>query len=357
MLNLITKTVNGSGGGLLSNAIGYIVDGRPSSRPMPNNEEERRKGITSALRSSTRMIVWDNVTGALSSPALASVTTEPIWNDRILGRSAEVSVPVTSSFGLVGNRPLLSDELLRRTSLIEMKPQTANPEGRSGFRHESLLDYVQKHRGDFVWAALVLAQNWIQKGCPAPKHAPIIGSYEAYRYVVGGIIEAAAENWTTWQQNRSALNEIASDGEEEEIENLLRAWWSSCVSPDGAEAPELCSIAETDKIVLPIKRVPHGEEHEYSTRSMGHYLKSFVGRHFEMEDGTTVELCQSQKRGKGGYPWKLSKVERKPKIPNAPNAVPSEGTKIAFDRPTKKNQTPAILKAANTNTNVADPFK
>ncbi|MDA8584984.1 hypothetical protein N9L47_01810 [Rhodobacteraceae bacterium] len=357
MLNLITKTVNGSGGGLLSNAIGYIVDGRPSSRPMANNEEERRKAITSALRSGTRMICWDNVTGDLSSAALASVTTEPIWNDRILGRSSEASIPVTSSFVIVGNRPLLSDELRRRTSLIEMKPQTANPEERSGFRHESLMGYVKKHRGDFVWATLVLALNWIQKGCPEPKHAPIIGSYEAYRYVIGGIIEVASESWTTWQQNRSALNEIASDGEEEEIENLLAAWWSSCLSPDGAEAPELCAIAEAEKIALPIKRVPLGGEHEFSTRSMGRYLKTFVGRHFEMEDGTTVELCQSQKRGKGGYPWKLSKVEKKPGIRDAAKAAPSEGTKIAFERPAKKNHSTSILKAANTNTNVADPFK
>lgn len=357
MPHLITKTAKGAGGGLLSNAIQYIVDGSPSSRPMPKNEEERRKAITTALKSGVRFICWDNIAGDLSSPSIASVTTEPVWTDRILNQSAEVSLPVRCSFMLVGIRPLLSDELRRRMSLIEMKPQTAKPEDRDNFRHEDLMQYVKEHRGDFIWAALVLAKNWIQRGCPAPVHAPVIGSYQAYRYVVGGIIEAAAPNWTTWQSNRAALDEIASDGEEEEIENLLSAWWQHGVSTNGDEASDLCAIAEKFKITLPIRRVPHGDEFEYSSRSLGRYLKGFVGRHFVMDDGTEVELTQSTKRGKGGYPWLLTKVEPKPKEPVDPASSSSGqcgGSQIKIKRP--KPQVNALLSGEHNIETPANPF-
>jgi hypothetical protein len=310
MPHLITKTAKGAGGGLLSNCIQVIVDGQPSSRPMPRSEEERRKAITTALKNGARFFCWDNVAGDVSSPALASATTEPVWTDRLLGQSAEISIPVRCSFMLVGIRPLLSDELRRRTSLIEMKPQTAKPEHRSGFRHNDLMQYVKQHRGDFVWAALVLIKNWLQKGRPAPKHAPVIGSYQAYRNVIGGIIEAAAPNWITWQSNRDALDEIASDGENDEIENLLSVWWEHGISTNGDEASALCTLAETHKVTLPVKRVQMGGEHEYSSRSLGKYLKSFVGRHFVMDDGTEVELSQSSTRGNGGYPWLLKKVDK-----------------------------------------------
>lgn len=310
MPHLITKTAKGAGGGLLSNAIQIIVEGIPSSRPMPKNEEERRKALTTAYKSGARFICYDNIAGELSSPSLATATTEPVWADRILGRSDEVSIPIRASHVLVGIRPLLSDELRRRMNLIEMKPQTAKPEDRKNFRHEDLLAYVRANRGDFIWAVLVLAKNWIQNGCHAPKHAPVIGSYNAYRYVVGGIIEAAAANWTTWQSNRAALDEIASDGEDEEIVNLLCAWWDQGeLANGGTEASDLCALAEDRKITLPLKRVPHGEEFEYSPKSMGRYLKGYTGRHFIMDDGTEVELSQSKTRGNGGYPWMLAKVE------------------------------------------------
>lgn len=352
MPHLITKTAKGAGGGLLSNAIQIIVEGTPSSRPMPKYEEERRKGLTTAYKSGARYICYDNIAGELSSPSLATATTEPVWTDRILQRSSEISIPITASHMLVGIRPLLSDELRRRMSLIEMKPQTAKPEDRKDFRHEDLLAYVRANRGQIIWAVLVLAKNWIQKGCPAPTHAPVIGSYNAYRYVVGGIIEAAATNWTTWQGNRAALNEIASDGEDEEIVNLLCAWWHHGeLANAGTESSDLCVLAEDRKISLPLKRVPHGEEFEYSPKSMGRYLKGYMGRHFIMDDGTEVELSKSMTRGNGGYPWVLTKVEPKEKHGAAEQ---TGGSRIGIKR--EKPAVNTLLKSSSNGEAMDNPF-
>ena len=92
--------------------------------------------------------------------------------------SNEHSFRISCSFTLVGIRPLLSDELQRRMSLIELKPQTASPESPTGFMYPNLLAHIRDTRGELIWTLLVLVCNWMQNGRKTPKHAPVIGSYE-----------------------------------------------------------------------------------------------------------------------------------------------------------------------------------
>jgi len=212
-------------------------------------------------------------------------------------------------YAMIGNRPLLSDELRRRVSLIQLKPDTARPENRSDFRHPDLLQWVAANRGKAIWAVLVLIKNWIDQGAWTPRHAPVIGSYEAYVDVIGGILEAASPAWITWQANRDELSQIASDNEESEIESLLSAWAATGGKP--MEGVELCALAEAQKIVLPIARVPNGGEFEYKTRSMGQYLSGFAGRIFALESGE-YELAKSPVKGTGWYPWTLTKKQPAP---------------------------------------------
>lgn len=306
MPTLISKTVRGAGGGLLSNVIQTIVQGRASSQPLASNEDEKRKTVLSVVMQGDPVISFDNIVGELSSPVLATLFTEPVFTDRGLGGNVMRSVAVRSSFTLVGNRPLLSDELRRRMSLVQLKPDTANPEKRSEFKHTKLLPWVSDNRGKIIWAILVLVQNWIQKGALTPAYAPHIGSYESYVDVVGGIIEAADPNWTSWQSNRSELDQIASDDEETDIINLLSTWLHSGGSP--MEAPEICTLARSNEVSLPIKRVPNGGEFEYNTRSLGKYLGGFSGRIFNL-DGIEYELAKSKSRGPSAFPWILKKKE------------------------------------------------
>ncbi|MFN3723488.1 MAG: hypothetical protein ACK4VZ_10610 [Paracoccaceae bacterium] len=303
---LISKPLRGAGGGLLNSVVQIVVHGRSTVRPLAASEDERRKSIFTALLGGTAIVAFDNMSGEVSSAVLASVFTEDSLTDRVLGASRERSAPIRASFVMIGNRPLLSDELRRRVSLIQLKPDTARPEHRSDFRHSDLLQWVKEHRGKAIWSVLILVKNWIDQGALTPKHAPVIGSYESYVDVIGGILEAASPAWITWQGNRDELAQIASDDEETDVESLLSAWVAAGGKP--MEVADLCALAEAAKITLPVKKTPMGGDFEYSTRALGKFLKGYSGRIFALEDGE-YELSQSSTKGANWYPWTLKKKQ------------------------------------------------
>lgn len=309
---LISKTTPGAGGGLLAKVMQIIVQGSPSSRQLAKGEDERRKAFYTALKSSPATIFWDNLPAGkeVDSAALASLFTEPVWTDRELGRSGERSLPVLTSFALVGNRPLLSDELRRRMSLCELLPQTANPEARADFLHPDLLGHVKKERRRYVRAVLILALNWMQKRRPAPSGSTAPGSYEDWHRVIVGILEAAAPHWNTWGTNRKKLATVAGSDDTTEIDELLSAWANDKHMGLGSKvtAAEVCHLASRAMLELPVKRTHHGDEFEYSSKSMGHYLKSFADRVFKIEGDIQVRVRQHETREKGGFPWVLERV-------------------------------------------------
>ena len=302
---LITKPIRGAGASLLMEAVQIVVDGLPSSRPLSKSEDERRKTVFTALLAGAATIYWDNVVGSVDSQVLAQLFSEDTFTDRELGRSAERQLPVRASFALSGNRPTFSDELRRRLSLVNLDPQTHEPEKRLGFRHRNLPAWAREHRGELVWALLVLARNWLDRGRPAPRNAPTIGRYESYVDTIGGIIEAAAPSWTTWQGNRAALNEIASNDEEEDIALLVETWHSNATLRTSATARDVAELADANDLGLPVKRVSSGDGVKYAPRSMAADLKQHLGRIFALSDGMRVRLLQSSSRRADGHPWSL----------------------------------------------------
>lgn len=362
---LVSKTAPGAGGSLIAKVIQTVTEGRTSSRPLANTEEERRKATFTALQGSPMTLYFDNLPmgKTLESDVLATLFTEPTFTDRVLGRSAERHLPMRASSVMVGNRPLLSDQLRRRFTLCELVPQHANPERRTGFKHPNLLRYVSDNRVKYLRAVLVLVQNWIQKGKPVPVHAPVPGSYEAYSTVIPGILEAASPYWTTWGANLSKLDEIAADEEEDEVKGLLDFWADEFGTGHAGrvEVAELLAAVERAQLVLPVKKKRTAvSDFDYDSRSMTSHLKGFAGRVFELGDGTNVKLVQSDKRGKAGFPWIMEPVKvrqptqeepkpvarrTRPEIPpTAAPANPDETNVTAFPRSRRERLRRAVGK-------------
>ncbi|MDO6480961.1 hypothetical protein [Shimia thalassica] len=311
---LVSKTAPGAGGGLLVKAMQLVIEGKTSSRPLAKSEDEIRKAAFTALLGGHMTIFWDNLPAgkAVDSPVLASLSTEPTFTDRVLGRSQERHVPVRSSLVFVGNRPLFSDELRRRLMLIELVPQVANPEERTGWKHPNLMRHVAAHRADYLRAVLILVKNWIQKGKPRPVHAPTVGSYEAYSEIIPGILEAASANWMTWAQNRNKLNEVASNDEEDEMSGLLDFWADAFGIGKKVEVSEILEAAKLDEVVLQIGKKRNAvSDFDYCGRAMGGLLKSMNGRIFPLQDGTSVTVKKHTKRGNNGSPWFLEQVDER----------------------------------------------
>ena len=165
-------------------------------RPLPamaeaHGGDEWRKRITAKLRRAPEYVLIDNVRRPLDSSALALALTAGAIEDRLLGVSETVRLPVRCAWLATANNPLLSDEMTRRTVRIRMDAQVEFPEQRDGFEHPNLLAWARANRGELVWAALTVARSWVAAGMPAPTAGQHFGGFEDWVRVVGGILEHA----------------------------------------------------------------------------------------------------------------------------------------------------------------------
>lgn len=141
-----------------------------------------------ALRSGPPVVFLDNLTDLDNAP-LASALTNRIYAGRVLGTSTNFAVPVRCAWLGTGNNVTMSGELTRRVAPIQLNAKVENPEWRRGFAHEDLEGYALANRGELIWAALTIIQNWVAKGCQPGK--AYMGSYESWAKVMSGIMESA----------------------------------------------------------------------------------------------------------------------------------------------------------------------
>ena len=174
--HLIESPTPGTGKGLLADVLLCSSVGRDRMAVMAqaSNGEEWRKRITASLRQAPEVILIDNITIRLDSGELASALTAPLWQDRILGVSQIIVLPVRCVWVTTGNNPLLSAELTRRTIRIRLdrkveralgtqRLQAPQPEGlgqqtprgdRLGWSHSSpelVGDWITTFYGQNSW--------------------------------------------------------------------------------------------------------------------------------------------------------------------------------------------------------------
>lgn len=362
-VSLFHKPSPRTGATMLVNAIQTIVSGIAGTQTLPEGEEERDKRATAVLLSGTAINLFDNVSGEVSGGTLAKFWTDRVYIGRTLGKSEMRALPVTCSHALTGNNPTFSRELSERIGRVRLDARCADPGARNGFRHPELLAWVSDNRGDLIWAALVLIQNWIEKGCPEPvtpttwrggpdaasiPEAIHWGGYEAYVKVIGGIIGAAAGNWTTWQANRKT--EVVESGEDDAIRDFLSAWWDHACGPhdnlpngqngmyvrDLGDGPNarlgLLSVVQSRNIYLPIKRIDRDDPTSYDPTAFGKWLAGYKDRIIKIDDeaGIEVELTRSSVRSNRGYEWSIQRVSDPAEQPKqSPANVVAIGSKVA----------------------------
>jgi hypothetical protein len=230
---LLDKPSQGTGASLLADVISIISTGKPSyvtTEPEGRQkEEEWRKRITALLLDSRPVVVIDNVEGKLQSPNLCALLTTTQWSDRLLGRNGVINLQNRTFWIVTGNNIRLAGDLPRRCFKTRLDAQQARPWQRTTqhFKHPQLLHFVTNNRGRILTAIYTLARAWIQAGRPAPRQAPILGSFEKWREVIGGILEFA--DLSGFLEN---LNELYDDAEQNEgLEIFLEACytkWGSC---------------------------------------------------------------------------------------------------------------------------------
>jgi putative DNA primase/helicase len=220
-LHLIEKPTAGTGGSLLADvllrpALGRALPAMTAGR----DTDEMRKRITAVLSESPVAVLFDNAQ-RLDSNDLAAVLTATVWKDRPLGVSRVVQFPVRCAWIATANNPALTFEVTRRTVRIRLDAETDRPWLRDGFRHPDLVAWVMTHRGELIAAALTLIQAWLVRGRPRATH-PLLGSYESWSRVMGGILETA--QIPGFLSNLTAFYDDVVDDETEAWHALIAAW-------------------------------------------------------------------------------------------------------------------------------------
>jgi hypothetical protein len=300
-LHLIEKPSPGTCASLLADMLTLPAIGRPApAMTEGRDEDEWRKRVTAKLTRGVSVVLIDNLRNRLDSAAVASVITSTIWEDRVLGKSENVLIPVRCAWIATGNNPALSSEMTRRTIRIRLNAQTDRPWLRSSFRHPNLRRWADEHRGDLAWSALTLARAWIAAGSPDAAGTSL-GMFEDWSRVMGGIL--ATVEIPGFLSNLSQFYD-ESDSEGAEVRAFLAAWWAKKEAGEISVA-DLYPIATAPEITLPLGA---GAEQAQRTR-LGRLLRSLKDRHYQIDDNLTVCVRAAGSRRRA-VQWRLDGYSR-----------------------------------------------
>ena len=279
-LHLIEKPTPGTGATLMVDAIATILTGSGASvMTEGRDDEEWRKRVTAKLRQIPTILLIDNLRQKLDSSAVAAALTAPFWEDRILGQSEMARLPIRCLWIATGNNPEFSNEMARRLVRIRLNANVDRPWQRSGFRHPDLMTWVRANRARLVHACLTICQAWIAEG--RPSGSSIIGSYEAWAKVMGGVLEAAGIDG--FLGNLEEMME-ASDVEGLAWNGFIGSWW------DRFGTAEVGSSDLLDLAICADPKLPLGREGKLpDAADLGRGLSHMRDRVFDV-DGRKLQM-------------------------------------------------------------------
>jgi hypothetical protein len=159
--------------------IGLIGTGRAPAAMTMVEPDELRKRITALAVAGTPVVLLDDVTGSLGSDVLAAALTATTWEDRLLGRTEMIRLPLEVVWLATGNNLGFQRTLGRRVVPIDLDAKTEHPEDRTAFTYPDLLGHVTEIRPQLVTAALTLLRAFAVAGRPQHGKAKL-GSFERW---------------------------------------------------------------------------------------------------------------------------------------------------------------------------------
>jgi hypothetical protein len=277
-LALVGATQQGTGKGLHAEIVSIVATGRAAVMAPMTKDEELQKQLYANLLAGEPLITFDNVDGRIYSPALARALTASEFGGRILGESRAPGMPQRATWIATGNAIQLGGDLARRCYPINLDAKMSQPWQRTGFRHPDLLEWVRAHRGRLIAAALTLARGWYAAG-RTPAQSPVIGSFESWCRIVGGVLEYAGAG--DFLGNLRAMYETA-DEESRQWEAFILALAAKFTG--SVTVAEVCRAIEQDAALQDV--TPDiGEEPLSATGTIRPKFKQILGFAFRKRIG------------------------------------------------------------------------
>jgi putative DNA primase/helicase len=171
----------GSGKSTLVRTQSRLATGRePAFLTYSDDPAELKKLLFAALLEGDQNIAIDNVDITLQSAVLAIILTSSVYRDRVLGLSANASVPTKAVISFNGNNLQIVGDLTRRVLVCRLDPSCERPAERE-FNADPIKQAMEL-RGAFVDSALTIMSGYIAAG-ERVKLRPF-GSFEEWSRLV-----------------------------------------------------------------------------------------------------------------------------------------------------------------------------
>jgi hypothetical protein len=210
-----------------------VTGKKPPAAAWSTNDEERRKAILSYLAEGLAVLVWDNISlgTTISCKTLEAVLTAESYSDRILGQTANLTVPAFTVpaftvMAFTGNNIGPKGDMASRSLVARLDVDRPDPENRS-FKHAEPVAWTLENRGKILCALYVLLTGIPQ--LRAPKAAKT--RFKVWWHLVGSAVENAAERLVDRDEHKPQEEHKASkidfgkilkdvEGEDEETTSL-----------------------------------------------------------------------------------------------------------------------------------------
>ncbi|MCK5717885.1 MAG: hypothetical protein KAH77_10385 [Thiomargarita sp.] len=219
-LHLVEATTQGTGKTLLATMLCGVF-ATPEITAPPTKAEEWDKKLSAIFMTDPMHIFFDNLTKKLENADFAGMLTSITWSTRVLGYSVMSCTEIPVVWVLTANNAELSADFPRRSVRISLDANTENPENRDISKQPDINQWLQNNRTNVVSAMKAIVDNWFSLGRPEPTKAPILGSFEAWRHVIGGILESAGVEGFLEDK---LIKE--NDGDREIWRGFVKLWYS-----------------------------------------------------------------------------------------------------------------------------------
>ena len=187
----------GSGKSLLAELALRVVHGRAGRATLWEKQTDFKKELDSAALDFAPFLFFDNLTGFLKNDLLDAWLTAPDWDGRILGTKERFSVPLRAATFVTGNNLRWSDDLKRRTLVVDLFPtQTSSDRELPADAEIMTSKWLGQDdvRADLLSCLYALVRNFYDPHGIHVKHEPCkrLASFEDWSDVVPRIVAAHA---------------------------------------------------------------------------------------------------------------------------------------------------------------------
>ncbi|MDI3258462.1 MAG: DNA polymerase [Sinobacteraceae bacterium] len=292
---LITAPMRGSGKTTLMNLLTSLWE-RPVSFGWPASDEELEKRIGAAFAAGRSLILMDNVTRKLQSDVLARVVTSPeLSMIRRLGTNDTIAAPPGLTLYATANNPDVHEDIKRRVLPIRLDPRGLDPAKRppTAFRHPDIENYLASELPRIRARLYAALMAWARANAPeSPSNVPLTGFHQWQRSVAGLLRFVGRQRFVAaLLGNRDAFLE-GSDQASEETDRFMQAWADARDPQQWAAPADLVEIANENDLLA---WVLEAKLDAAKSKRLGHWIKSLVGRKFEL-GGQVVVLERSDSK-------------------------------------------------------------